>query len=261
MNSFGKSLMNPLFTGQEITELESVDSTNSYATELLKHRNLTEGHVVWAKRQTHGRGQRGNNWESEAGSNVTMSVIWYPVFLSPSRQFMLTQAVALGVSDFLSYKMSEAGIRSQIRIKWPNDVLANEQKIAGILIENSIRNGSVAYSIVGIGINVNQVDFTSVNKPVSIKLITGRHYDIRVCVEELCAFLEPRYLQLRGGKHDQMHEEYLSRLYRLNEWAYYSSAGNRFAGRIVGVAPGGYLQMELENGERVAFDFKEVTFL
>lgn len=253
--------MNPLFTGQEITELESVDSTNSYATELLKHRNLTEGHTVWARRQTHGRGQRGNSWESEAGSNVTMSVIWYPLFLSPSSQFMLTQAVALGVSDFLSYKLSQAGVQAYIQIKWPNDLFADEHKIGGILIENSIRNGVVAASIVGVGVNINQTDFASANKPVSLKLLTGKSYDIRICVEELCAFLEPRYLQLRGGKYGQLHEEYLSRLYRLNEWAYYEAAGRRFTGRITGVAPGGRLLMELEGQEHAAFDFKEVVFL
>ena len=253
--------MNPLFTGQEITELESVDSTNSYATELLKHRNLTEGHVIWAKQQTHGRGQRGNVWESEAGSNVTLSVVWYPVFLSPGDQFLLTQAVSLGVADFLSYKLNEAGARAAVQIKWPNDLFADEHKIAGILIENSLRNGLLAASIVGIGINVNQVRFASGNQPVSLRMLTGRSYDVRACVEELCSFLEPRYLQLRAGKHRQLHDEYLSRLYRISEWCYYGAGGRRFAGRIYGVAPDGRLLMELENGDAAAFDFKEVVFL
>lgn len=253
--------MNPLFTGKEITELESVDSTNSYAIELFKHRNLTEGHVVWAMQQTHGRGQRGNVWESEAGSNVTMSVVWYPVFLSPSDQFSLTQAVSLGVSDFLSQKLDEAGARSSIRIKWPNDIFADEHKIAGILIENSLRNGMLAASVVGVGINVNQTKFASTNVPVSLRMITGRSYDQRECVDELCSFLEPRYLQLRAGRRGQLHDEYLSRLYRISEWCYYEAAGRKFAGRIYGVAPDGRLLMELENGDSAAFDFKEVVFL
>lgn len=253
--------MNPLFTGKEITELESVDSTNSYATELLKHRRLTEGHVVWAKRQTQGRGQRGNVWESEPGSNVTLSVILYPTFLPPGKQFYLTQAISLGVCDFVSYYLNRCGAQRPVFIKWPNDIFAGDQKIAGILIENSLRGAQIAAAVTGIGINVNQSVFNSPNDPTSLRLLTGHTFDIRACVHDLCAFIEPRYLQLRAGKIALLQEEYHSRMYRMDEWSYYRAGDRVFAGRISGVTDEGRLLVDAESGERLVFDFKEVTFL
>lgn len=261
MNSFGISPMSPLFTGKEITELESADSTNSYATELLRTGRLSEGHVVWARRQLKGRGQRGNVWESEAEKNVTLSVVWFPVFLSPSKQFLLTQAVSLGVADFLSQKLASAGINKRVLIKWPNDIFVDDHKIAGILIENSLRSAEIASAVVGIGINVNQTNFSSSNDPTSLALLTGKTYDIRECVYDLCAFLEPRYLQLRGGKIEKLKSDYLDCLYRLDDWSFYESGGERFAGRIRGVSDEGRLRVERESGEVREYDFKEIGFL
>jgi BirA family biotin operon repressor/biotin-[acetyl-CoA-carboxylase] ligase len=253
--------MNPLFTGKEITELESVDSTNSYAIELLKHHKLAEGHVVWAKQQLQGRGQRGNTWESEAGSNVTASVIFFPTFLAPGKQFQLTQAISLGVCDFLSYTLDRCKIQQPVFIKWPNDLFVNNRKIAGILIENSLRGSQIAAAVAGIGINVNQTSFNAANGPVSLKMLTGESFDIRACIDDLCAFLEPRYLQLRAGKTALLNEEYLSRMYRLGEWSYYKAGDHSFPGRISGVADDGKLLVEMENGDTRAFDFKEIAFL
>lgn len=253
--------MSPLFTGKEITELESVDSTNSYAIELLKHHKLAEGHVVWAKRQKQGRGQRGNIWESEPGSNITASIIFFPAFLSPAKQFRLTQAVSLGVYDFLSYYLGNYNVKQPVHIKWPNDILVGERKIAGILIENSLRGQQIAAAVVGVGLNVNQSHFYSSNVPTSLRLLTGQSFHIRTCLEDLCAFLEPRYLQLRAGKAERLHEEYVSRMYRLEEWSHYRSGDRIFSGRIIGVQDDGRLRVETESGDVLAFDFKEIVFV
>lgn len=261
MNSFGNTIMNPLFTGKEITELESVDSTNSYAIELLKSHRLAEGHIVWTKSQLRGRGQRGNVWESERGSNITLSVIWYPVFLLPARQFLLTQAVSLGVADFLGYKLEQAGAQKAIQIKWPNDMFVDDRKIAGILIENSLRTDAITSSVVGIGLNMNQKKFSFADDPISLALLTGQSYDIRTCILELCAFLEPRYLQLRAGKTQLLQEEYLSWLYRLNEWHYYKAGDHVFTGKVRGVSDAGRLLVETEDRKVNAFDFKEIVFV
>jgi BirA family biotin operon repressor/biotin-[acetyl-CoA-carboxylase] ligase len=253
--------MSPLFTGKEITELESVHSTNSYATELLKQRMLTEGHVVWAKRQTHGRGQRGNTWESEGANNVTASVVWYPVFLPPSKQFQLTQAVSLGIADLLAHYLEKSGVKKPVHIKWPNDIFIGDQKIAGILIENSLRGGQIAVAIVGVGINVNQVSFNAPNNPTSLAKLTGKAFDIRAVIDDMCSFLEPRYLQLRAGKTAQLNNEYLARMYKLDEWSCYRAGDKIFTGMITGVADDGKLLMDLASGEKKSFDLKEVAFV
>lgn len=253
--------MSPLFTGKQITELESVDSTNSYATELLRTGMPAEGHVVWARQQLKGKGQRGNVWESEAENNITLSVIWFPVFLSPSKQFLLTQAVSLGVADFLSQKLASSNINKRVLIKWPNDIFIDDHKIAGILIESSLRGSEIASAVVGIGINVNQTSFQSPNKPVSLALLTGKTFDIRECVYDLCAFIEPRYLQLRAGKIEKLKSDYLDCLFRLDEWSFYESQGERFAGRISGVSDEGRLRVERESGEVREYDFKEIVFV
>ena len=135
---------------------------------ILKNKNEIEGLVVFSENQTDGKGQRGNSWITERGKNLTFSLFLKPSILI-STQFVLSKIVSLSIVDFLM----EMGVKD-VKIKWPNDIYCGDKKIAGILIENTISEGKINNCIVGIGLNVNQVNFdSSIQNATSLKLELG----------------------------------------------------------------------------------------
>jgi BirA family transcriptional regulator, biotin operon repressor / biotin---[acetyl-CoA-carboxylase] ligase len=257
---FRKTLMKTLFVGQNSIHLESIDSTNSYASEMLRQIAVSEGSVIYTFKQLNGRGQRGNIWESEPNSNVALSVILYPKFLPPEKQFLLTKTVSLAVADVMSEILGNGGESNKISIKWPNDIYVNDRKIAGILIENTLRESMIQSSVVGIGININQLHFNSAANAVSLANLSGKESDLTVVMERLLEFVEARYLRLKANKTESIDAEYLERLYKRNEWSTYISAGETFEGKITGVSESGRLQVELRNAGSKEFDLKEISF-
>ena len=145
-----------LFVGQIIQYLPSCQSTNDEASALIAQADPVEGTIVVTDHQMAGRGQRGNQWEAQAGQNLTCSLVLKPTFLSANEQFWLNIAISLGIYDGLQPLLGEA-----LRIKWPNDIYVGDQKAGGILVENILQGYSMAWSVVGLGINVNQSDFCS----------------------------------------------------------------------------------------------------
>lgn len=249
--------MKTLFVGQNSIHVESVDSTNSYASEMLRQIELVEGSLIYSFSQLNGRGQRGNSWESEPNKNVALSLVLYPKFLIVDKQFLLTKITSLAVADLMAEML---GNSYKINIKWPNDIYVNDQKIAGILIENTLKESSIQTSIIGIGINVNQKTFNSSNA-TSIVSISGKEFELINVLNRLCEFFEARYLQLKSNKLESIDNAYLGRLYRLNEWAKFSSMNAIFDGKIVGVSSVGKLLIEMRSGEIKEFDLKEIQFL
>ena len=147
-----------------IYHFDTTTSTNDDARDLKYH----DGDIIWADFQTAGRGQRGHTWESRAGENLTFSVLLEPHFLPVTEQFMLLEAVALALRDFFA----ELGVET--KVKWTNDIYVGNRKAVGILIEHSYSGGRLARTIVGIGINVNQTEFSAdIPNPVSLALLTG----------------------------------------------------------------------------------------
>ena len=242
--------------GSNLIYFKELTSTNSQASRLLKEGLAAHGYVIYADYQTSGRGRAGNKWESERGKNLLISIILNPKSILPEDQFYISMAISLGICDFIDYHLSES------KIKWPNDIYVNDDKIAGILIENSILGGILESTIAGIGININQIKFPlSVPNPVSLSTLTGREYDRKVCLKEILGCLDGRYELLMSGKPAQLKNEYLSRLYRLNEWHLYRSEGKLFRGMIKGITTCGRLRIIEENGAGMEFDFKEVEYI
>ena len=252
--------MNTLFVGQNAVHLKSIDSTNSYATEMLRQITPNEGMIVFTFEQTNGRGQRGNTWQSEPFKNVAFSVILQPSFLHADEQFLLTKITSLAVSDLMAEILKTQGIEAETRIKWPNDIYINGRKVAGILIENTLRENTIQHSVIGIGININQTQFDGALNAASIKTFTEKDSDLKFVVERLCEFLEARYLQLKTNKRDNIDFMYLQRLFQLNEWRSYLENDKFFEGKIVSVTSSGKLQMELHNSTIKEFDLKQVSF-
>lgn len=234
----------------------SIDSTNREARRLIQTQNPALPFWVVADFQTHGKGHGLNTWESPAGENLTATLVCQVASLQAADQFLLSQAVSLGVLDFLHLFVEEA------RIKWPNDLYVGDQKIGGLLIEHDISGASISRSLIGIGININQLSFSNaLPNPVSIKKITGYSYDLDALGELLDQQLSLRLASITPDNRIGMEAAYLQHLYRYKQFCPYKSKDQWFEARITGVGPFGELLLELKNGAVRTFGFKEVEFI
>jgi len=200
-----------LFLGKNLTFVPECHSTNDLALQLCQKKEWFEGTLVITHNQTAGRGQRGNTWIAEVGKNLTFSLLLKPTFLSGQEQFYLSVFVSLGIRDYVTEHTDQ-----KVHIKWPNDILAGEKKMAGILIENQIAGNNLIGSVIGIGLNINQQHF-GIDSPTSLSLLTGKDYNLSDELETLLQKLERRYLQLKERKFTVLMDDYLKELYRLNE--------------------------------------------
>lgn len=237
--------------GRKMIHLESVDSTNNYVANLLKDGGLASGTVIMADDQFQGKGQRCAEWLSNAGMNLTLSIYLNDVNLSVDRQFKITQIISIGIQRFLN----KHGIASTI--KWPNDSYVNHQKIAGILIENRISAGKIDSTIIGIGLNVNQLDFGVLNATSMIKE-TGDSYILNELYFSFIHMIDETWETFMENE-ASLNQNYLEGLYQLGEIHNYSDKNGVFIGEIIGVTPSGKLKIRREG---VIFDYsmKEVKF-
>jgi BirA family biotin operon repressor/biotin-[acetyl-CoA-carboxylase] ligase len=247
-----------LFVGQNFVLLKEVDSTNNYLKQLASNsKPLPEGTVIMAENQYAGRGQQQNGWFTQAGKNLTFSILLKPAFLKITEQFDLVRAVSLGVFDAL-----EPLLGPQLKIKWPNDIYYGEGKLGGMLIENMIQGGQIKNAIAGIGLNINQEKFPDwVPNPISLKQILHIDYDLNALLSEICRHVEARYLNLKAGKIFDVRNTYLGRLYWLNEPRTFKSKEGAFEGSIVDVGFNGFLKVRLNNQEELEFSLKEIEFM
>lgn len=246
---------NTLFTGQQLVWLPSCPSTNSEAQVLVGQNRASEGCTVITDHQTAGRGQRGNGWEAAPGENLTLSVVLFPAFLVAPAQFALSQAVALALHDWASTLL---GASPTLKVKWPNDLYFGDQKLGGVLIENTLGGSKIQHSIIGMGLNVNQRQF-GVETATSLAQLTGRQYQLPAVAARLLECLEKRYLQLRAGQVGALRQAYLRVLYRYREAHLFEAAGRLETGRIVGVSEEGRLAVELK-GEVHYFGLQEIRY-
>ena len=133
-----------------LEKLKETTSTNDYLAHLCRESKAKEFYTVMAESQTKGKGQRGNSWESEAGKNLTFSTVLYPTALEARKQFCLSMLAALACHEALS------NYTDGFSIKWPNDIYWKDKKIGGILIENELEGKYITQCIIGIGLNINQ---------------------------------------------------------------------------------------------------------
>jgi BirA family biotin operon repressor/biotin-[acetyl-CoA-carboxylase] ligase len=250
--------MNNAIIGSHIIELKQATSTNSYTDKMLLSEKPVEGTVIIAYDQTSGKGQDQNVWESEANKNLTFSIILYPLFLNPSEQFRLIEVTSLGITDFIKQLLP---LQDNIKIKWPNDIYIGDRKICGTLVQNSIVGSQLSECIVGIGLNVNQEIFRSdAPNPVSLKQISGDSYDLQKCLTDLCFCLDNRYHQLKNKKLRQLENDYLTLLYRSNEWHDYIIHNSTIRARIIGITNYGQLKLESFDGKIYECGMKEVVY-
>jgi BirA family transcriptional regulator, biotin operon repressor / biotin---[acetyl-CoA-carboxylase] ligase len=243
---------------QRIIELDEIDSTNSYAADLLNSGEVAERTIIRAHTQTAGKGQGENRWISQPGKNLTISIILYPRFLPIESQFMLNKSVSLAVLDFLHTILPQGSCK----IKWPNDLYSGLSKLGGILFNNTISGSSFDTSIIGIGININQTRFDpSLHNPISIMNLISIETDIDHALKVLTGSLDHRYDQLKKDGFSQLDLEYRNNLLGIDEERKFKTDTGVFNGYIRDVDPFGRLIIETAGKKRLTFSHKEVEFV
>jgi len=244
-----------LFSNAAIIRLETVDSTNNYAANLLKLSSVPEGTVITALEQTEGRGQRGAKWISAKDENLLCSVILYPVSIKPENQFLISQTIALAVREFV-----EEAVERDAYIKWPNDIIVGDRKVAGILIETNWSENKAQSCIVGIGINVNQKKMNAPNAQ-ALSEIVGHFFALETCLQNLLKKVERYYLKLLKQDAVAIRKLYQSYLYRLHQNAKYVYQGETIEAMILGVELSGKLRLKNANGQEFLCDIKEIAMV
>lgn len=236
-----------------IYKKQSTTSTNDDARS-AEYKHLD---VVWAEWQSAGRGQRGHSWHSVENENLTFSVVLQPHFLPIVEQFLLSEVVALALVD----TMADWGI--ECRIKWTNDIYAADRKLVGVLIEQSLSAERIERTIVGIGINVNQLTFPDdLPNPTSMACEVGESVEREAVLGSFIRHLEELYGVLERGDKHLIEERYRQTMYHLGEeYTYAYASGERFRATIRGVRPSGELRLEHTDGTIGEYAFKEVEFV
>lgn len=235
-----------------IIKLDNVNSTNRYALSLKKNSFFKEGLVITANSQSNGEGQRGSKWDSEISKNLLISVVIEPK-LKIFKQFDLVKIVSLGITDFLSENL----IKSYI--KWPNDIIINKKKLAGILINNVISSDNITHSVIGIGMNINQLFFKDYSiKATSLGLLLKKKLSIDDVKLKLLDAIFKRLQSYRANK--DLHEDYIKCLFRHEKTSTFKMKNNIIKGKITGVNADGLLIITFKKQIK-EFNLKEIQMI
>ena len=241
----------------QLIKLSATDSTNAYLKDLMVNNNLGDFTVVMAHSQLKGRGQMGTNWLSDPGKNLTFSVLVKPKDIQVSDQFILNICVSLAIYETLSQLQVP-----DLKIKWPNDIMSGHSKICGILIENMLSGQHIQASIVGIGLNVNQLTFNNLPNVSSLKLLLGRTFDLEELLSNIVENLKAFLGKSGEGNQKRLFELYETRLFRKDKPSTFTDQDNEmFMGFIKGVSNDGKLKILLEDNILKEFNLKEVKLL
>lgn len=242
-----------------IKHIESSESTNRLAIELINKSDLAEGTVIWADEQTKGRGHANNSWESEKGKNLTFSLVLRPTFVEPAEQFIFTKMISIAIRNVLLKFIPAAAVK----IKWPNDIYIIHDKVAGILIQNMLRGNIIDYAVIGVGLNINQeVFYSDAPNPVSLVHYLGTTTSVENLLSKLLIEIGRIYAGISSISFlEKLDKEYQENLYRYKQLCEFREGKNVFKASIEGIGEYGRLKLKREDGKIMQFDFKEVDFI
>ncbi|WP_314056857.1 biotin--[acetyl-CoA-carboxylase] ligase [Capnocytophaga gingivalis] len=241
----------------EIIKLNATNSTNTYLKNLLKEKQVKDLSCIWALSQTQGRGQQGAKWISEPGKNLTFSVLKKFENLPSEYHFLLNMEVSLAI-----FRALKKLYIPDLAVKWANDILSSKKKICGILIENTLHKEQISSSIIGIGLNVNQVFFNDLPNVSSLQKIMGHPFDLEEVLLLICQELEVSLKSLSPTRFETVLDEYHTHLFRKDKPSTFEYPnGERFMGYIRGVSHNGQLQVEQEDALMSSFSLKEIKLL
>jgi len=240
-----------------VIKLDAIDSTNGFLKEMSRSQIVENFTVVTTKNQTKGKGQMGATWETESDKNLIMSILVKEILNDIDEIFHLNVAIALSVIKALAPLNLP-----KLSIKWPNDIMAENKKIGGILIENSFKSDNNIESIIGIGLNVNQINFDNLPKASSLCLLKKQEFDLNEILEKLVFQIKKQCSVLLSNQHDFLWKEYHKNLFKLNTpIAFSDHENNQFMGIIQGVNYEGRLEVLLNDDSIKTFGVKEIQML
>lgn len=235
----------------------ATESTNLFLRDMYRDNPALENCYVSAEHQTKGKGQMGATWTAEVGKNLTFSVLLNDIKLPLNEQFKLSALTAMAVFSALR----ELGI-PKLAIKWPNDILADTQKVCGILIENILSGNKIGSTIIGIGLNVNQTEFDGLRQASSLKNLSGKTYDREHVLDKIVAEIEQKIYAMKDRSIQHILEEYRQFLFRFEKPSTFEFPnGSQEPGIIQGVTVEGYLKVLFEDEQLRKFDIKEIKLL
>ena len=240
-----------------IIKLDAIDSTNNYLKKIILNEGVNDYTVVTAKFQTQGKGQLGTEWESEHSKNLICSVYKKEINIKVQDQFVISALVSLALIKTLR-KVN----LSNMHIKWPNDIMSDNKKICGILIENIVKENYIKDTVIGIGLNVNQTIFNNLPNAASIKNLIGTTCSIDEILKDLVKNIKYCFNELDKSSINSIFEKYEDALFRINKPSTFkNSKGEIFSGYIKGVSRLGKLSVMLEDNLVESYDLKEISML
>lgn len=240
----------------KLIKLDAIDSTNDFLKAISSQDELDNFTVVTAENQTKGKGQMGSKWQSESGKNLIMSVLVKDFLYDNEEFFNLSIIVSLAVIETLkSFDIPD------LSIKWPNDIMAYNKKIGGILIENTIKSDGRIVSVVGLGLNVNQTNFNELPNASSLAVICKAEFDKDSLPFLIIEKMKQR-IELWKTNSADFWNEYFNSLFRKGIPMPFKNLENKnFMGIIQGVSSVGKIQILLEDDSVSEFDVKEIQML
>lgn len=240
-----------------IIKLDAIDSTNSYLKKIISNKDVSDSTIVTAKFQTKGKGQLGANWESEDSKNLIFSIYKKDLGIKVKDQFIISIIVSLAL-----IKTLKKNNLPNLRIKWPNDIMSENKKICGILIENIVKEKHIKHAVIGIGLNVNQTIFDNLPNASSIKKITGNTHNKDEILKELANNINRSFEMIYSSSSEIIFKKYEELLYRINKPSTFKNLkGENFTGFIKGVNKLGKLNVMLDDNKLESFDLKEISIL
>lgn len=240
----------------KIIKLDAIDSTNSYLKKLLNKKTLDDLTVVVSKHQTQGRGRNGNIWSNKPSLNLAFSIYKRFSDFEIDKKFMLNVISSISVYETLKkYNLFD------LTIKWPNDIMTEDKKISGILIENNIRGKKIKHSVIGIGININQSKFKNLPNATSIFIETGKLNSVETIACELQKILEKNF-DLFKINENELIKNYNSLLYKKNETSNFSANDmSKFQGNIIKVGIDGKITIRVSNKQLSKYSESEIKLI
>lgn len=238
-------------------KVDATNSTNSFLRDMYRENPGMENLCLCAYEQTQGRGQKGTYWQANAGENLTFSLFFTRLQLDVKQQFKLSAMVSLAILEALK----NIGVPN-LEIKWPNDILAGNLKIGGILIENFLKGDRIHATIIGLGLNVNQKNFDNLPKAASLHMLTGKNYDLKPLLETLTNSIENKILLLDEVSMEEVLDDYHKNLFAIHAMSTFELPnGDRFIGLLQGIDEQGMLRVLGEGNRLKKFDVKQVCLL
>ena len=243
----------------KILFFDELNSTNVYLYDKISEKHDISDTVVVAAHQTAGRGMDKNRWESEKGKNLLFSIALKVNYLEAENQFKISQAVSVSMVETLSQFIDN----QKFYIKWPNDIYYGDKKLAGMLIQNTVEGKMMGTSIIGIGLNVNQIEFSKdIPNPISLKQISGKNYDLENLLNLLTTNIKSSVESLRFESNQKyINDKYVSKSYRFGIWADYLYQNQVKSLKINGFDKYGRLLLQEKEGAEIVCDVKELQFL